>query len=170
MWFNSHMKQTSTNVDHQSNASLSKPILITVACYCCWWMPDQGPLYFRPSLDMAKLLRLQHYVKNIIFGNNFVDTIYSQIFAKSSSFCRTWEEHVVYKNCFECQKQFLYTTCSPQVWAWNFHVLSLWFNKQSVVILWVSWCKNKSFWQIFTYNLWAWSKWFKQLCLGFYEC
>ena len=34
-------------------------------------------------------------------------------------------EHVVYKNCSECQKQFLYTTCSPQVWAWNFHVLNL---------------------------------------------
>ena len=34
-------------------------------------------------------------------------------------------EHVVYKNCSECQQQFLYTTCSPQVWAWNFHVLSL---------------------------------------------
>ena len=26
-------------------------------------------------------------------------------------------EHVMYKNCSECQKQFLYTTCSPQVWA-----------------------------------------------------
>ena len=24
-------------------------------------------------------------------------------------------EHVVYKNCSECQKQFLYATCSPQV-------------------------------------------------------
>ena len=32
-------------------------------------------------------------------------------------------EHVVYTNCSE--KQFLYTTCSPQVWAWNFHVLNL---------------------------------------------
>ena len=30
-------------------------------------------------------------------------------------FCRTWGEHVVYKKCFECQKQFLYTTCSPQI-------------------------------------------------------
>ena len=36
-------------------------------------------------------------------------------------FCRTWGEHVVYKNCSECQKQFPYTTCSP-VWGWNFHV------------------------------------------------
>ena len=35
-------------------------------------------------------------------------------------------------------------------WAWNFHVLNLWFNEQSVVILWFSWCKNKSFWQRFT--------------------
>ena len=51
-----------------------------------------------------------------------------------------------------CQKQFLYTTCSPQVWAWNFHLLNLCFNEQSVVILWVSWCKNKSFWQRFTCN------------------
>ena len=28
---------------------------------------------------------------------------------------QTWGEHVVYKNCSECQKQFLYTKCSPQV-------------------------------------------------------
>ena len=34
-------------------------------------------------------------------------------------------EHVVYQNCSECQKQFLYTTCSPQVWDWNFHALNL---------------------------------------------
>ena len=39
--------------------------------------------------------------------------LYRQIFVRSSSFCRTWGEHVVYKNCSECQKQFLYTTCSP---------------------------------------------------------
>ena len=32
-------------------------------------------------------------------------------------FCKTSEEHVVYRNCSECQKQFLFTTCSPQVWA-----------------------------------------------------
>ena len=31
----------------------------------------------------------------------------------------------MYKNCSECQKQFLYTTCSPQVWAWNFHLVNL---------------------------------------------
>ena len=35
-------------------------------------------------------------------------------------------------------------------WAWNFHVLNSLFNEQSFVILWVSWCKNKCFWQIFT--------------------
>ena len=36
-------------------------------------------------------------------------------FSEALLFCRTWGEHVVYKNCSECQKQFLYTTCSPQV-------------------------------------------------------
>ena len=56
-------------------------------------------------------------------------TVYRLIFVRSSSFCRTWGEHVVYKNCFECQKQFLYTTCSPQVWAWNFYVLNAECNK-----------------------------------------
>ena len=38
---------------------------------------------------------------------------------------QTWGEHVVYKNCFECQKPFLYKTSVPQVSAWNFHVLNL---------------------------------------------
>ncbi len=56
----------------------------------------------------------------------------------------------MYKTCSECQKQFLYTTSSPQLWDWNFHVLNLQFNEQSVVILWVSWWKKKSFWQRFT--------------------
>ena len=35
-------------------------------------------------------------------------------------------------------------------WACNFHVLNSQFNEQSVIILWVSWYKNKSFWQRFT--------------------
>ena len=38
-------------------------------------------------------------------------------------------EHVVYRNCSECQKQFLYTTCSP-------HVLSLDFSCIELVIQW----------------------------------
>jgi len=38
----------------------------------------------------------------------------------------------------------------PMFWAWNFHVLNLYFNEQYIVILWVSWYKNKSFWQRFT--------------------
>ena len=56
-------------------------------------------------------------------------------------FLQNLGEHVVYKNCSECQKQFMYTTCSPQVWAWNFHTLNLQFNEQSVIC---SWCENKA--------------------------
>ena len=54
---------------------------------------------------------------------------YRYIFVRSSSICRTWGEHVVYRNCSECQKQFLYTTCSP-------HVLSLEFSCIELVIQW----------------------------------
>ena len=48
------------------------------------------------------------------------------------------------RNCSECQKQFMYTTCSPQV-------LSLRFSCIELVIQWtICSCKNKSFWQRFT--------------------
>ena len=34
--------------------------------------------------------------------------------------------------------------------------IELVFNEQSIVIFWISWCKNKSFWQRFTYtNAWT---------------
>ena len=60
-----------------------------------------------------------------------------------------FSEHVVYKYCFECQDKnketFFYTTCSELVFFGE-------FNEQSIVILWVIWCKNKSFWQRFTCN------------------
>ena len=61
-------------------------------------------------------------------------------------------EHVVYINCFECQtkKLFMYTTCAV-CWPCSFHVLKNWLiNEQYFVIFWVSWCKNKCFWQRFT--------------------
>ena len=44
-----------------------------------------------------------------------ITKIVREIFVRSSSICRTLGEHVVYKNCSECQKEFLYTTCSPKV-------------------------------------------------------
>ena len=65
-----------------------------------------------------------------------------------NSLKNTCSEHVVYKNCFFLflfwhSKQYLYTTCCKFVF-WGE------FNEQSLVILWVNWCKNKSFWQRFT--------------------
>ena len=44
------------------------------------------------------------------------------------------------------KKQFLYTTCCELV-------LFLEINEQSLVILWVNWFKNESFWHRFTCNL-----------------
>ena len=63
-----------------------------------------------------------------------------------------------------CQKLFflqnIRRTCCVQKLFWMsetisvhnmfFPGMSLEFNEQSVVILWVSWCKNESFWQRFT--------------------
>ena len=40
-------------------------------------------------------------------------------------------------------KQYLYTTWSELVFFGE-------FNEQSLVILWVNWCKNEGFWKIFT--------------------
>ena len=58
-------------------------------------------------------------------------------------------EHVVFKNCFLFlfwhSKQYLYTTCSELVFLGG-------FNEQSLVILWVNWFKNESFWHRFTCN------------------
>ena len=44
-----------------------------------------------------------------------------------------------YKN----KKQFLYSTCSKFVFFGE-------FNEQSLVILWVNWCKNEGFWKRLT--------------------
>ena len=52
--------------------------------------------------------------------------------------------------CFDIQNNL----CTQHVLSLEFLCTELnwWFNEQSFVILWVSWCKNKSFWQRFTCN------------------
>ena len=57
-----------------------------------------------------------------------------------------WCTQIVF--CFDIQNNLCTQHVLRVFWACNFHVLN---NEQSVVILWVSWCKNKSFWQRFTY-------------------
>ena len=43
----------------------------------------------------------------------------------------------MYKDCSHCQRQFLYTTYSPQVWAWNFHVLNLYSMNNLLSYCWL---------------------------------
>ena len=61
----------------------------------------------------------------------------------------TSSEHFVYKNYFLLlfwhSKQYLYTTCSEVVFFRE-------FNELSLVILWINWFKNESFWHRFTCN------------------
>ena len=58
-------------------------------------------------------------------GQNFIVT--GKSFSEALIFAEHGGEHVVYINCSECKKQFLYTTCSP-------HVLSLEFSCIELVI------------------------------------
>ena len=78
------------------------------------------------SAEVPKATALKSILPNATLDDEFISTPNSNVtdtvqvnFVKSSSFCRTWGEHVVCKNCSECQKQFLYTTCSPKnLWFW----------------------------------------------------
>ena len=58
----------------------------------------------------------------------------------------TSSDQVVHKNCFLFlfwhSKQYLYIRCCELVFCGE-------FNEQSLVILWVNWIKNKSFWKRF---------------------
>ena len=62
----------------------------------------------------------------------------------------TSAEHVVYQNCSECQNKTKTTICVHNMFCRYSELTIFMNNEQSVIILWVSWCKNKSFWQRFT--------------------
>ena len=65
----------------------------------------------------------------------------------------TSAEHVVYQNCSECQNKTKATLCVHNIF-FRYSELTIFIkNEQSVAILWVSWCKNKSFWQRYTSTL-----------------
>ena len=49
---------------------------------------------------------LVNWLRIVIYLNMILDFT-----GKSLSFCRTWGKHIVYKNCSECQKQFLSSYC-----------------------------------------------------------
>ena len=55
--------------------------------------------------------------------------------------------------CLDIQNNLCTQHVLKVFWACNFHALNLWFNEQSFVILWVSWCMNKCFWKRFTCTL-----------------
>ena len=97
--------------------------------------------------------------------NNFSNVSFSSVslFQIDTMSCSTGKslsevlllaEHVVYKNCSECQKQFLYNMLSPGVIPrFELGIYMYWTR----IILWVSWCKNKTFRQRFTCNSDVWS-------------
>ena len=121
----------------------------------------QFEISFALSVDLnyKRGRQILHAVKKIIpqWVKNIFEFEYRQIFVRSSSFFQNMGKTCCVQRLSECQKQFLYTKWSPQILALNFHVLNLLFNEQSVVILWVSWCRNKNFWQRFTCKKKSWN-------------
>ena len=97
--------------------------------------------------DWQKLLFLHQLTHNMT-TDCFLNHQFSQYMTSPSS------EHVVYTNYFFV---LIFRTIyvHNMFWAWNCHVLNWWFKEQSVVILWVSWCKNTSVWQSFICNTFA---------------
>ena len=61
---------------------------------------------------------------------------------------------IVFLFLFWHSKQYLYTTCCELVFF-------LEFNEQSLVTLWVNWCKNEGFWKRFTCISHIFHKWDK---------
>ena len=57
----------------------------------------------------------------------------------------TSAEHVVYQNCSECQNKTKTTICVHKLFCRYSELTIFMNNEQSVLILWVSWCKNKRF-------------------------
>ena len=80
-----------------------------------------------------------------VTSNNSWPVLQVNLFQKLA----TSAEHVVCQNCSECQNKTKITICVHNML--RYCELTIFMNnEQSVVILCVSWCKNKSFWQKFT--------------------
>ena len=62
----------------------------------------------------------------------------------------TSAEHFFYQNCSKCQNKTKTTICVHNMFCRYSELTIFMNNEQSVIILWVSWCKNKSYWQRFT--------------------
>ena len=62
----------------------------------------------------------------------------------------TSAEHFVYQNCSEWQNKTKTTICAHNIFCRHSELTIFINNEQFVVIMWVNWCKNMSFWQRFT--------------------
>ena len=120
--------------------------LYLVQKYSIWDFPSRPCCIIRRDPDRLPYLTLQFTRDLKVFMSCVCLMSFGRllkIFAPHSTgkslseallFAEYGGDHFVYRSCSECLKQFLYTTCSPQVWAWNFHVLNLEFNEQSVKV------------------------------------
>ena len=117
----------------------------------CW-----KPLVISPIVFSCVLYRcLKHFKILRVKVNTFVIFGHSHILTGTSLseallFAEHGENMLWTEIVLNVKNHFCTQHVLSMFWAWNSYVLNFQFNEQSVLILWVSWCKNKSFWQRFT--------------------
>ena len=116
-------------------------------------MRFQGTIEHSRSHKPSFLVR-QLFFWRFLHFSSFAVNQHSILFVQVNLFQKltTSAEHVVHQNCSECQNKTKTTSCVHNMFCRYSEVTILMNNEQSVIILWVSWRKNKSFWQIFTCN------------------
>ena len=118
-----------------------------------------------PSFILRLSIDPLYSVLRIVYFGSY--SITAAIFLRRPySACRQLMHNMTRDCSLNSPQKYKFRTCFVQILFWmskqkqnNFctqHVLNLYFsgefNEQSLVILWVNWCKNEGFWKRFTCN------------------
>ena len=67
------------------------------------------------QVNLCQKLLFLHQLTHNMTTDCALNYQFSTLKFQAQNMSRTYQEHGVYKNCSECQKQFLYSICSPQI-------------------------------------------------------
>ena len=122
-WFNLFRCEGSFTFYPQSNRTSVVVDLPALTIYVVFATLLLAFLIILPGIRKERLSTFGIVTLSLFMGGTTLVGIYNcgwhtgKSWSVALLFAEHGGEHVVYKNCSECQKQFLYTTCSPQVSA-----------------------------------------------------
>ena len=101
--------------------------------------------------DLQSWSQLCLHICYIFLPNNKTSLLQVNFFSEALLFAKHGENMLCTEIVLNVKKQFLYTACSLHVLNLDFSCTYWTCNSMNNQLsLWVSWCKNKSFWQRFT--------------------